>query len=104
MDTTRERVTARCRNTHVIEERTMKIRDTVTNLLERNDLRKRHNDVLLACAMELGDSLSMEVVSAHKRLGETPVDSEHEFDAAVIGMDIAERRFLAAHANTEVAL
>jgi hypothetical protein len=104
MDTTRERVTARCRNTHVIEERTMKIRDTVTNLLERNDLRKRHNDVLLACAMELGDSSSMEVVSAHKRLGETPVDSEHEFDAAVIDMDIAERRFLAVHANTEVAL
>jgi hypothetical protein len=32
------------------------------------------------------------------------VDSEHEFDAAVIGMDIAERRFLAVHANTEVAL
>ena len=82
----------------------MKIRDTVTNLLERNDLRKRHNDVLLACAMELGDSFSMEVVSAHKRLGETAVDSEHEFDAAVIDMDIAERRFLAVHANTEVAL
>jgi len=104
MDTTCEQVAARCREPHVIEERTMKIRDTVTNLLQRNDLRKRHNDVLLACAMELGDSFSMEVVSAHKRLGETPTDSEHEFDAAVIAMDIAERRFLVIHANTEVEL
>jgi hypothetical protein len=82
----------------------MKIRDTVTNLIERPDLRKRHNDVLLACAMELGDSYSMEVVQAHHRLGEIPFDAEHEFDSAVIEMEIAERRFLSVHAETEVTL
>jgi hypothetical protein len=82
----------------------MKIRDTVSNLIERPDLRTRHNDVLLACAMELGDSFSMEVVRAHQRLGEVSFDAEHEFDTAVIEMDIAERRFLAVHAETEVTL
>ena len=76
----------------------MKIRDTVSNLIERPELRKRHSDVLLACAMELGDTYSMEVVQAHQRLGEIP------FDAAVAAMDLAERRFLEVHADTEITL
>jgi hypothetical protein len=46
----------------------------------------------------------MEVVHAHHRLGEIPFDAEHEFDSAVIEMEIAERRFLAVHAETEVTL
>jgi hypothetical protein len=82
----------------------MKTRDTVSNLLENDRLVRDLNDVLLACAMELGDSVSQEVIAAHRTLGSISLDAEHEFDAAVAARDLAERRFLAVHAETEVTL
>ena len=44
----------------------MKTRDTVSNLLENDRLVRHHNDVLLACAMEFGDSVSQEVIVDRK--------------------------------------
>ena len=82
----------------------MKTRDTVSKLLENDRLVRNLNDVLLACAMELGDSVSQEVIAAHRTLGSISWDAEHEFDAAVAAMDLAERRFLEVHADTEITL
>ena len=95
--------TSACAN----ERNQMKITKTVSDLLNNYpgvSKRCENGDVLLAAARELGDSVSFELIAANRRLAECDPDNEHEFDAAVIGMDIAERRFLAVHANTEVAL
>ena len=82
----------------------MKIRDTVRNHLKNSQIKRRHEDVLVACAMELGDSASMEVINANRAVASTDRDAEHEFDAAVLWMAEAERNFLTVQANTEVAL
>ena len=82
----------------------MKVRDTVRNHLKNSQTKRRHEDVLVACAMELGDSASMEVINANRAVASTDRDAEHEFDAAVIWLNEAERNFLALHGNTEVEL
>ena len=82
----------------------MKVRDTVRNHLKNSQTKRRHEDVLVACAMELGDSASMEVINANRAVASTDRDAEHEFDAAVIWLNEAERNFLAMHGNTEVEL
>lgn len=82
----------------------MKIRDTVRNHLKNSEMKRRHEDVAIACAMELGDSVSMELINATRAVACTDRDAEHEFDAAVLWLTEAERNFMAVHANTEVAL
>jgi hypothetical protein len=82
----------------------MKIRDTVRNHLKNSQIKRRHEDVLVACAMELGDSASMEVINANRAVASTDRDAEHEFDAAVLWLNEAEKNFLTVHANTEVEL
>jgi hypothetical protein len=82
----------------------MKVRDTVRNHLKNPEMKRRHEDVLVACAMELGDSVSMEVIAATRAISSTDLDAEHEIDAAILWLHEAELNFLAAHRNTEVEL
>ena len=82
----------------------MKIRDTVKNHRRNTVTLCRYPDVTIACAMELGDGVSMELIAATRAVASTDRNAEHEFDAAVLWMAEAERNFLTVHANTEVAL
>lgn len=83
----------------------MKARDTVKNHITlREDSRHKYDNVLLACAMELGDSVSAEVIAATRAVAQSNLDAEHEFDAAILWLHKAERDFLEAHAQTEVDL
>jgi hypothetical protein len=85
----------------------MKITKTVSDLLNNYpgvSKRCENGDILLAAARELGDAVSFELIAASRRLAECDPDNEHEFDAAVIGLNRAETKFLIAHANTEVTL
>jgi hypothetical protein len=83
----------------------MKVRDTVSNHLNhRAEIRRKYDNVLLAAAMELGDSVSAEVIAATRAVAQSNLDAEHEFDAAILWLHQAERDFLAVHADTEVEL
>jgi hypothetical protein len=83
----------------------MKVRDTVTNHITlRHETRKKYDNVLLAAAMELGDSVSAEVIAASRAVGQSNLDAEHEFDASILWLQQAEKDFLAVHAKTEVEL
>jgi hypothetical protein len=83
----------------------MKVRDTVSNHITlRHETRKKYDNVLLAAAMELGDSVSAEVIAASRAVAQSNLDAEHEFDAAILWLHQAERDFLAMHAKTEVEL
>jgi hypothetical protein len=54
--------------------------------------------------MELGDSVSAEVIAATRAVAQSNLDAEHEFDAAILWLHQAEKDFLATHADTEVEL
>jgi hypothetical protein len=83
----------------------MKVRDTVTNHITlRHETRKKYDNVLLAAAMELGDSVSAEVIAASRAVAQSNFDAEHEFDASILWLQQAEKDFLAVHAKTEVEL
>jgi len=66
--------------------------------------RNRCIDVVLAAALEFSDSVSQEVIAANRALSECPLDAEHEFDAAVTALELAEQRFLEVHGQSEVSL
>lgn len=82
----------------------MKIRDTVANLTRRPDLRARYNDILLACAYELSDSISRRLIEAHRRMGEVDPDNELAWHNGADEISEAESVFLDIHGNTEVTL
>ena len=81
----------------------MKATRTVNDHLNYGS-RNRCMDVVLAAALEFSDSVSQEVIAAARALSECSLDAEHEFDAAVTALYLAEQRFLEVHGETEVSL
>jgi hypothetical protein len=85
----------------------MKVRDTVTNLLNHHPQvaqRYENGDVLLAAARELGDAVSFRLIRATEDLGNADPDNEAGYQVRVDELAEAERAFLLEHADTEVEL
>jgi len=85
----------------------MKVTATIGDLIDHHPqvARKYENgDLILAAARELGDSVSLEVIAANRRLAEVDRDLEHDFESAVFALNEAEARFLASHRDTRISL
>ena len=82
----------------------MKMKITVQAAMTRNDLKLVYGDVLLACARELSDAVSQEVIRTHVEFYSIDPDNEAAWHEAIDRRDTADRMFLKVHADTEVIL
>lgn len=82
-----------------------KHRDKVESLIEHYPaLKRRFNDILLACAHELRDAVSSRLIEASRKFAAVDPDNEVAWHEAMDALYAAERDFLAQHANTVVEL
>jgi hypothetical protein len=87
------------------EEIAMKIKVTVEDALNNHPtLGRIYGDVLLACARELSDAVSQEVLRTHADFHHIDPDNEAAWQDALDRRDTADRMFLTVHAKTEVIL
>ena len=83
----------------------MKIKVTVEDALNNHPtLGRIYGDVLLACARELSDAVSQEVIRTHAEFHMIDPDNEAAWQDALDRRDSADRMFLTVHAKTEVIL